>query len=392
MTTAAKRPTVNVFGIDGKVTKKTVVLPDVFTAPIRADVVVSVHALISLNGRQPYAVSPKAGHQTSAESWGTGRAVARIPRVRGGGTHRSGQAAYGNMCRGGRMFAPTKIWRKWHHRVPVKQRQYALAAAVAATAVPALVEARGHMIENMPEIPMVVSNEIEGLTKTKEAVALLKKVHAHEDVEKAIASKRMRGTKGKMRNRRFKMKRGPLVIYKNDNGITRAFRNVPSVSLMSTTHMNLLKLAPGGHVGRLVIWSQDAFEEMNKYFGDYNSGQTKLPVNKMQISDIRAIIRNITAKGGVRRPQFCNKKAVVKRNPLKHKAVMLKLNPAWGKLTKPRVAKKFNAKTRCKAGTPYAAYLDALKRRKEAKLGSKTEGEKQAAPVAVKATGKAAKK
>lgn len=49
------------------------------------------------------------GHQTSAESWGTGRAVARIPRVRGGGTHRSGQGAYGNMCKGGRMFAPTKV-------------------------------------------------------------------------------------------------------------------------------------------------------------------------------------------------------------------------------------------------------------------------------------------
>ena len=30
-------------------------------------------------------VSSKAGHQTSAASWGTGRAVARIPRVRGGG-------------------------------------------------------------------------------------------------------------------------------------------------------------------------------------------------------------------------------------------------------------------------------------------------------------------
>lgn len=38
-----------------------------------------------------------AGHQTSAESWGTGRAVARIPRVRGGGTHRSGQGAFGNV-------------------------------------------------------------------------------------------------------------------------------------------------------------------------------------------------------------------------------------------------------------------------------------------------------
>lgn len=38
-----------------------------------------------------------SGHQTSAESWGTGRAVARIPRVRGGGTHRSGQGAFGNV-------------------------------------------------------------------------------------------------------------------------------------------------------------------------------------------------------------------------------------------------------------------------------------------------------
>ncbi len=43
------------------------------------------------NKRQPYAVSEKAGHQTSAESWGTGRAVARIPRVGCSGTHRSGQ-------------------------------------------------------------------------------------------------------------------------------------------------------------------------------------------------------------------------------------------------------------------------------------------------------------
>ena len=46
---------------------------------------------IAKNKRQAYAVSEKAGHQTSAESWGTGRAVARIPRVGGGGTHRSGQ-------------------------------------------------------------------------------------------------------------------------------------------------------------------------------------------------------------------------------------------------------------------------------------------------------------
>ena len=57
---------------------------------------------------QPYAVYHKAGHQTAAESWGTGRAVSRIPRVPGGGTHRAGQGAFGNMCRGGHMYSPTK--------------------------------------------------------------------------------------------------------------------------------------------------------------------------------------------------------------------------------------------------------------------------------------------
>jgi len=366
MTTAAKRPTVNVYGVDGKATEKTVTLPDVFTAPIRTDVVVSVHALIGMNGRQPYAVSEAAGHQTSAESWGTGRAVARIPRVRGGGTHRSGQAAYGNMCRGGRMFAPTHTWRKWHHAVPQKQRQYALASAIAATAIPALVEARGHVIGQMPEIPMVVANEIEGVTKTKEAVALLKKINAYDDVEKSIASKRLRGTKGKMRNRRWKMKRGPLVIYKNDNGITRAFRNIPSVSLMSTDSLNLLKLAPGGHVGRLVVWSQDAFEEMHKFFGDYSSGQTKLPLSIMQTSDIRAIIKNIMIKGGIRQPKFGHTAKVAKRNPLKSKEVMLKLNPAYKKLTKPRVPRKNNAMGRIKVGTPAHAAIEALKKRKAA--------------------------
>lgn len=86
------------------------------------------------------------GHQTSAESWGTGRAVARIPRVRGGGTHRSGQGAFGNMCRGGRMFAPTRVWRRWHRKVNVTQKRYATVSAIAASGVPALVMSKGNCI------------------------------------------------------------------------------------------------------------------------------------------------------------------------------------------------------------------------------------------------------
>merc|ERR1711962_297053 len=118
---AAARPLITVYNDKNESAGSTVCLPAVFRAPVRPDIVSTIHHEIAKNKRQPYCVNVDAGHQTSAESWGTGRAVARIPRVRGGGTHRSGQAAFGNMCRGGRMFAPTKTWRRWHRKVNVAQ-------------------------------------------------------------------------------------------------------------------------------------------------------------------------------------------------------------------------------------------------------------------------------
>lgn len=119
---AAARPLVAVRKLDAAdAVVEQVVLPAVFTAPIRPDIVHFVHTSMAKNKRQAYAVSAGAGHQHSAHSWGTGRAVARIPRVSGGGTSRAGQAAFGNMCRAGRMFAPTKIWRKWHRKINTNQ-------------------------------------------------------------------------------------------------------------------------------------------------------------------------------------------------------------------------------------------------------------------------------
>ncbi|MCE7766669.1 50S ribosomal protein L4, partial [Pseudomonas putida] len=83
MATAAAIPTTTVQSFENDMVTEggAIPLPAVMKAPIRPDVVTYVHANISKNSRQPYAVSKKAGHQTSAESWGTGRAVSRIPRV-----------------------------------------------------------------------------------------------------------------------------------------------------------------------------------------------------------------------------------------------------------------------------------------------------------------------
>merc|ERR1712224_1148110 len=84
-TSMAARPVVTVQSTSDEAGKQ-VELPAVFLAPIRPDIVQFVHTSMNKNRRQAYAVNKDAGHQTSAESWGTGRAVARIPRVPGGGT------------------------------------------------------------------------------------------------------------------------------------------------------------------------------------------------------------------------------------------------------------------------------------------------------------------
>lgn len=181
---SAARPLVGVYSEKNETGKSQVPLPAIFKAPIRPDVVNDVHQLIKRNSRQAYAVSDKAGHQTSAESWGTGRAVARIPRVRGGGTHRSGQGAFGNMCRGGRMFAPNVAYRRWHRRVNVNQKRFAIVSAIAASGVPALVQSKGHIIDGVSEFPLVVSDKVQSITKTKQAVILLRRLKVWADVQK----------------------------------------------------------------------------------------------------------------------------------------------------------------------------------------------------------------
>merc|ERR1712042_255381 len=208
MSFAAARPQISVYDEQGNASGQ-VNTPAVFKAPIRSDLVNFVHTNLRKNTRQATGVKKIAGEQTSAESWGTGRAVARIPRVRGGGTHRSGQAAFGNMCRGGRMFAPLKTWRRWHRPINQKQRRYAICSAIAASALPALVMAKGHKVDKVPEFPLVIDNECEQMKKTKDAVTLLKKLGCYDDILKVKRSRGLRAGKGKRRNRRHVQKRGP---------------------------------------------------------------------------------------------------------------------------------------------------------------------------------------
>merc|ERR1712223_1445302 len=194
------------------------------------------------------------------------------------------------------------------------------------------VMAKGHRVEHIPEVPMVVSDKIQSYTKTKEAHIFLNKIKAWTDIEQVYKSKRFRAGKGKMRDRKRIQKRGPLVIYDQDQGLTKAFRNIPGVDCIQVNNLNLLKLAPEGHVGRFCIWTEGAFKKLDGLYGTWRKPSSEktgwnLPQPKMANTDLSALLKSEAIRKVLRAPNRKVKRAVVKTNPLKNIRTMLQLNP-----------------------------------------------------------------
>merc|ERR1719146_614456 len=192
--------------------------------------------------------------------------------------------------------------------------------------------ARGHRIDEVPELPLVVSDGAQSVTKTKQALDLLQKLGCTEELTKVTDSKKIRAGKGKYRNRRYTLRRGPLVVYAEDNGLSRAVRNLPGVESCSVERMNLLKLAPGGTFGRFIIWTEGAFKKLNDIYGTRKSGAPmkkgyRLPRDLMENADLARIINSDEVQTVLRPKLEKPKRFSVKKNPLKNPMVMARLNP-----------------------------------------------------------------
>jgi large subunit ribosomal protein L4e len=99
---------------------------------------------------------------------------------------------------------------------------------------------RGHLVDKVPELPLVVDDKLDNYEKTKDAIAFLKRFGAYEDVLKVVKNKSVRAGKGKMRNRRYKTRKGPLIVYSNNNAkLVKAFRNIPGVEICNVYRLNL---------------------------------------------------------------------------------------------------------------------------------------------------------
>lgn len=166
----------------------------------------------------------------------------------------------------------------------------------------------------------------------------MKAVGAGPDVDKVSNSRKLRSGKGKLRGRRHRQRRGPLIVYSPDEDgkeLVRAFRNIPGVESSSVYALNLLQLAPGGHLGRFIVWTSAAFAALDTIYGSTTTPSALkkdflLPSNLVTNADIGRLINSSEvqavvrpAKGGAR----TKRAGVQKKNPLKNKQVLLRLNP-----------------------------------------------------------------
>ncbi|MFX1512123.1 MAG: 50S ribosomal protein L4 [Promethearchaeota archaeon] len=260
------KKTAQVYTLSGDLKKKEITLPPVFATPLRPDIIKRAVLAARANRRQPYGRDPMAGKRTTAESWGPGHALARVPRVKGRRHRAGGMGAFAPFTKGGRVTHPPRAERDFSEKINKKENKLAIRSAIAATANPALVEARGHIIDEVPDLPLIVSDRLASDYQTaKEARVPLQELGLLSDIEKIKRRKKIiRPGKGKKRGRRTKTGKSVLIVIPKNAERPRGFNSFPGVDVVPVNQLNAEYLAPGTHPGRLTVWTESSIKDLEK--------------------------------------------------------------------------------------------------------------------------------
>ena len=231
----------------------SVELPDVFETPFRPDLIGRAVTVAQANRKQAYGADEFAGMRTPAESFGSGRGLAHVPRSE-------------NVARrvphavSGRRAHPPKAEKDQTKDLNDKERRLAVRSAIAATTDVALVADRGHAFDEDLDLPLVVSDEFESLEKTQEALGVLEAPGVDADVERADEGRSVRSGRGTSRGRKYRQPKSLLVVTSEEP--SRAARNLAGVDVTTAGEVNAEDLAPGAHPGRLTLWTESAVAEV----------------------------------------------------------------------------------------------------------------------------------
>lgn len=249
----------NLYQLDGHVSKK-ITVSELFTKEFRVDLVRRALLAEQSLRYQPQAHSPMAGMNTTAtyvgeySTYRTGRHMGMAIRPR----QKLGGGAMGDVRRipsstKGRRAHPHKLEKIIVERMNVGEYKKALESAVAATASESLVAQR-HTFKNL-SLPMVVENEIEGLSKTKELIKVLKSIGLSNDLSRSHDPRIKKGAGRTSRQRHYR--KSVLIVVKEGSRVQLAGRNIPGVDVIGVNNLSVEKLAPGA-LPRLTIWSENA--------------------------------------------------------------------------------------------------------------------------------------
>ena len=186
--------------------------------------------------------------------------------VKGERYARGGLAGFAPSTVKGRLTFPPTSAKRPGKKINRKELRLAMLSAVAATSSRPLVQARGHRIASDLELPLVVSDDAEKLTKSSEAEKILKNIGVWEDVERA-SERKIRSGKGSVPRTSPQESVSALIVVSKRQGAERAFGNFSGVGVVDVSSLNVSDLAPGTQPGRLTIWTESAIKGLESRVG-----------------------------------------------------------------------------------------------------------------------------
>jgi large subunit ribosomal protein L4e len=190
--------------------------------------------------------------RTPAESPGSGRGQAHVPRE-GGRGRRVPQTV------GGRTAHPPKAEKDRSLDINEKERKLAVQSAIAATGDSDLARERGHEFDGDLDLPLIVSDEFASLAKTQQALEAFDTFGIAADIDRAD-ERTVRAGQGTTRGRKYRRPTSVLVVTSDEP--SRAARNLAGVDVTTATELDAEDLAPGTQAGRLTLWTESAIEEV----------------------------------------------------------------------------------------------------------------------------------
>lgn len=257
-----------VFDLNGK-EKGRISLPETFSEKVRIDLIRRAVLAEVSKSRKAYGSDPLAGHRSSAHYHGRrsrrdtqmNRELARMKRIHGQGFLNLTVRVVPQAVKG-RKAHPPKPGKKWALKINKKERRKALKSALAATLDKDLVSGRGHRISGVKHVPIVIEDGFQKISKTSEVIKTLEKFGLEEELERC-GKKKVRSGRGKMRGRKYRTRRGPLVVIEKDEGVRKALGNVQGIDVSLAKELDVSSLAPGTHPGRFAIFTKSAIKELD---------------------------------------------------------------------------------------------------------------------------------